>query len=183
MITQFNTRNFTHRQTGAALVVSLILLSLLTVLAMSASQTTRMQERMAGNARDTDLAFQAAEAGVRRAERYIADLTAQPNAGSAATSMVYQKGIMPTDLSNKPEAFWSDATTGYGKVYGTSGVDLAGVVEDPRYIIEEAAFIKDDLTEGSGPPTGKVFYRTTARAKGGTDTAIAVVQTTYTRRF
>ena len=60
-----------HRQNGAILVVSLLLLLVMTVLALTASQSTRMQERMAGNARDLDLAFQAGEAGLRGAETRI----------------------------------------------------------------------------------------------------------------
>src|SRR5262245_66634802 len=60
-----------RRQRGAVLVVSLLLLLVMTVLALGASQATRMQERMAGNARDRDMAMQSVEAALRAGERYI----------------------------------------------------------------------------------------------------------------
>ena len=67
-----------RRQRGAALVVSLLLLLVLTILAIGASQTTRLQERMAGNMRDIDRACQGSEAGLRDAEEYIATTPALP---------------------------------------------------------------------------------------------------------
>ena len=60
------------RQQGAALVVALIMLLVMTVLGIAAMQVTRIEERMAGNSRDVNLAFQGAEAGLRDAEARIA---------------------------------------------------------------------------------------------------------------
>jgi Tfp pilus assembly protein PilX len=54
---------------------------------------------------------------------------------------------------------------------------------DPRIVIEETAFVPDDLTKGGGTPSMKYYYRVTSGAVGGTDTATSVVQTTFTRRF
>jgi len=54
-----------QRQTGAALIVSLVLLLIMTVLGVTAMRTTTLQERMAGNLRDNNLAFQDAEAALR----------------------------------------------------------------------------------------------------------------------
>jgi len=51
-------------QYGFVLIVALVLLLVLTVLGLAAAQSTSLEERMAGNARNHDLAFQAAEAGL-----------------------------------------------------------------------------------------------------------------------
>ena len=59
-----------HR--GATLIVCLIFMLIMTVIGASALQSTTLQERMAGNARDTHAAFQAAEAALRSAERLLA---------------------------------------------------------------------------------------------------------------
>ncbi len=48
--------------------MALIFLVLLTLLGVSAMQTATMEERMAGNMRNENLAFQAAEAALRDAE-------------------------------------------------------------------------------------------------------------------
>jgi hypothetical protein len=50
-------------QQGAVLLISLILLLLLTVLALTAANRSTLQERMAANSQDANMAFQTAEAG------------------------------------------------------------------------------------------------------------------------
>ena len=57
----------TDRQRGAALVVGLILLLVLTVLAISGMTTASLELLMAGNAQYQERAFQAADTGVERA--------------------------------------------------------------------------------------------------------------------
>lgn len=59
------------KQQGAVLVVGLVFLVLLTLIGITTMQVSTMQERMAGNARDHDLAFQNAEAGLRNGENYL----------------------------------------------------------------------------------------------------------------
>lgn len=59
------------RQQGIALVVGIIFLLLMTLIGVTAIQTTSLDERMAGNVRDRNLAFQAAEAALRDAEEDI----------------------------------------------------------------------------------------------------------------
>ncbi len=53
-----------HRQSGAALIVSLILLMVLTVLAVSTMRTATLGLLMAGNAQYREKAFQLAQAGI-----------------------------------------------------------------------------------------------------------------------
>jgi len=60
-----------RRQQGAALFVGLILLILLALIGLAAMQSTLLQERMAGNFRLVNLAFQNAEENVRVAEGRI----------------------------------------------------------------------------------------------------------------
>ncbi len=68
-----NLINYSAKQTGAVLIVSLIMLFLMSILAMSSMSRTVVQERMAGNVIDKQRAFQAAEAALRAAERYVED--------------------------------------------------------------------------------------------------------------
>ncbi|SEG76871.1 pilus assembly PilX family protein [Marinobacterium lutimaris] len=57
-----------RNESGAALIVALIMLLLITIVGVSAMQTTTMEEKMAGNLRDRHVAFQAAEAALRQGE-------------------------------------------------------------------------------------------------------------------
>jgi type IV pilus assembly protein PilX len=63
-----------RQQHGVVLVVSLILLLLLTILAITASTSSSLQERMAGNAQESNVAFQASESA-------LANLNAQVRNG------------------------------------------------------------------------------------------------------
>lgn len=62
-----------NREKGAALITSLVFLTVLTILGMSTLGTSLLESRMAGNMRDRNLAFQAAEIGLRDAELFIRD--------------------------------------------------------------------------------------------------------------
>lgn len=76
----------THRhQGGVALYVALIMLLLLTLLGVAALQVTAMQERMAGNFRTYNLAFNRAEAALRNEEFEIQRTIADAGAFGVAT--------------------------------------------------------------------------------------------------
>lgn len=57
-----------HSQSGAVLIVSLMMLLVMTVIGVAGMQTGALEEKMAGNFRDKDLAIQTAEAALRDGE-------------------------------------------------------------------------------------------------------------------
>jgi type IV pilus assembly protein PilX len=163
------------------LVISMILLLVMTILALTVGQTSRMQERMAGNFRDSDLSFQAAEAGLRGAEQFLWSQPNQPVTCGAPPCDVYQTDTFDnTDLRAQDEDWW----LAHGREYGVEGTpEVTGVQEDPRYVVEELGFTPFSLTVGKGIPAGRTFYRNSARAFGGTKSAQAVVESTFTRPY
>lgn len=62
------------RQRGISLIVSLVLLVIVTLLALGSMRGTVLQARMSGTTQDRSLAFQAAEASLREAERRAASI-------------------------------------------------------------------------------------------------------------
>lgn len=70
------------RQRGAALLMSLVILLVLTLLAVSGMQGSVMQERMATAQREGVIALEAAEAGLRQAEQVLDGLTDLTDFGS-----------------------------------------------------------------------------------------------------
>ena len=58
-------------QNGSALIISLVFLLILTMIGVASIQDSTLQERMAGNERDRNLAFQAAEAALRVGEDHL----------------------------------------------------------------------------------------------------------------
>lgn len=59
-----NMQNTARQQQGAALVVGLLILLLATFLAVASMNNANMQERMAANSQNLNLAFQAAESAI-----------------------------------------------------------------------------------------------------------------------
>lgn len=172
------------RQRGAILIVSLLLLLVMTILAVTAMRASTFQERMAGNARDMNLAFQSSEAAARAAESWVLSRVEQPfTCGDLATcdlaEEVLELNVLPDDLRSQDADWWTGNTVEYGD--GDEPIDL--VREQPRFVVEELGFVEDDLATGLGPPEGRAVYRVYARAEGGTASAQSVVETTVTRRF
>jgi len=60
-----------HVQNGSALIISLVFLLILTMIGIASIQDSTLQERMAGNERDRNLAFQTAEAALRVGEDHL----------------------------------------------------------------------------------------------------------------
>jgi len=60
-----------NSQSGAALIVSLLILLVMTVIGISSMQTTNLQEKMASNTREREQAFEAAESALRNAEAFV----------------------------------------------------------------------------------------------------------------
>lgn len=180
---QLQTGHSPRRQQGAILVISLILLLVMTLLGLAAMQMTRLEERMAGNQRDVSIAFQGGEAGLRDAENRLRLMVARPDACAApacAILSVYERDVLPDNLRNQSGAWW----IANAQEYGVDAVhEIQQATADPRVVIEDGGFFPDSLTVGHAPPEGRNFYRITAYSTGATDTATAVLESTYTRRF
>jgi type IV pilus assembly protein PilX len=172
-------------QRGAIMVVSLLLLLVMTVLALTASQTTTLQERMAGNARDTDLAFQAAEAGLRDAEASLAALARAGASGKPddcdanATCVIKQRNVMFKPDFARADTFWNDNT----RQYAGAEKQIAEVTSDPLIFTEKRGEVRDQLSTGTPGGSGTAYYAHTVRAKGGTDTATVVLQSVDAVRY
>ncbi|MFR0691025.1 PilX N-terminal domain-containing pilus assembly protein [Enterobacterales bacterium AE_CKDN230030158-1A_HGKHYDSX7] len=57
-----------HAEAGAVLLVTLVMLVLLTIIGLAGMRLASLEERLAGNLRDRQVAFQAAEAALRAGE-------------------------------------------------------------------------------------------------------------------
>lgn len=174
--------DLTHRsarnQQGAALITALIILVALTVLGVSAFKTTNLEELMAGNLRDQQLSFQAAESALSAAEDDIDDLVNVPTPTSTGIDGIYTRDKF-TDFSTSAynASVWGD--------HGTVALsDLAEVNSDPKYIAQFEAFIPDDLsvdTQATG--MGRFYYRLTTRGEGTSANAVTLLQETYGKRY
>ena len=188
-----------QRETGVALVMTLTILLILTILGVSSIQTTTMGERMARNARDVNIAFQGAEAAIADAEELVESFTnisAMPDEEGAGAALCDAGLCTSIDGAARwTQAFgyvdWTEsaATPTTHKRASTTGSSL-GAADDPRYMVEYVAKItieQDTLNignvgEGGGSGQSYVF-RITARGSGGTTDAAVMIQSLYGKQF
>lgn len=175
-------------QQGFVLIVALILLLVLTMLGLAAAQSTSLEERMAGNSRNHDLAFQAAEAGLNAAQAGILQQL-WSNANYAGNG----SGLYLLATCCAPAAGWTSAWTTPG-VWGAAlpadtavpGLTIAGVSQQPVFIIEELPPVAppgSNLAQqqnGSGAPPVQP-YRITVYATGGDQTTNVMLQSVVTQ--
>ena len=177
---QIRNRTFVYtNQSGAALAVVLVLLLVMTLLGTAVLRNTLLDERMSGNLYDRNLAFQAAESGLREAEEILADIgAATGDAASAFPSAGCTNGLCarPTGLtvdrwSDKNFAGWHKAT-----------VLLAKNDAHPEYFIESMgeapAWPLCDREVPQHPQCMKQRFRITARNQSA-GRARVMLQTNY----
>lgn len=162
-----------HRQTGMALITGLIFMVVLTLLAIAAMRTTTLEELMARNARDRDLAFQAAEAALRAGEEELTGAVPPALAvGTARTPRITNGSLTDYWISTHP--------------WGTQSVaswQPAGTNAPPRFVIE---LMSTGAAAGGGglgfaPLTDQGVYRVTARGIGSSANTIVILQAIYQR--
>jgi type IV pilus assembly protein PilX len=144
-----------HQQRGATLIVLLVMLVIVTLLTVSSLRSTTQEERMAGNFRDRDKAFQAAEAAVQTCLNQVrtSAFTGPLLTPVVATSANAQKANWDKDDN------WTDATK-------STAVTITGANLDssPRCMVEDLGF-------------GSV--RVTGRAVGANADTVVMLQATY----
>ena len=190
------------RQRGSVLLISLIMLLVLTVIGITTLRTVVSQERMSANDRDSQIAFQAAELGLRDGERWINSQAELPHELECISDTPPCRGadfpgvfmISPVesqfdtvgDLIAMPLNDWTTEgeslqNPAYDPAQG--GAPLQGVAEQPRFLIREARIIRDSLTLGRGDETQRYLYEVTAIGVGAEQDSQRVLQSTFIRRF
>lgn len=141
---------------GAALVVGLVFLVVMTLIGVTAMQSTTLQERMAGNVRDRHLAFQASEAALRAGEQWL----------RVPGNLVVADGHDDLDTP----ATW-DGSESHGVVDGF--VDAGLHHTNPVFHVSPPRLVR---VGSSLPPEFRRIYEVTSRGVGGSETAVVVLQ-------
>ncbi len=169
-----------NAQQGIVLIVGLVMVLLISIIALSSIRGSGLQEAMAGNMRDRELAFQASEAALSVGESTLRVGT-PPNCDGAVHSSFrcyadIDKATPATSLQ------YSDITSFVARGNTTSlGLN---VVNQPTYVVEQLDDyqIKDDgsALELNGAPVAWIRpFRVTAIGEGATTNAQVVVQSIY----
>ncbi len=151
-------------QRGAALVVSLILLLVVTLIGISGMQSTVLQEKMSGNFKDKNSAFQAAEAALREGEAQAETLSGHTGMTATCTNGLCYNSAGGTPLVTLETYLKSG-----------NGIEADEVISGlkPVYLIDGVK---------SRPPgsTGwRYMYRIIAASQGQTGSSISELRSTY----
>jgi type IV pilus assembly protein PilX len=196
-----------RRQHGAALFLALTFLLLLTILAVTASSTSIMQERMVGGMRNRQLGLIGAENTLRGGEEALWNLNfsnlRQPfppcvgNPTNVACAMKLERnGTLSTWAQTfRTSRTWLDPANDGARSYSRSMTGLTGdqitanLATQPRFIVESLGTISpggkggqegfSQRHKGDASAGKLVMYRITARSQGGTDSVIRVAESYY----
>ena len=163
------------------------MLVVLSALAVGAMNTSLLQERMAGNARDKNVALQSAEAALRDAEADIARnlSAASPFVSTCDSGLCVPPSMTVSGATSTPAwqtVAWDSAhTRSYGQYTGAA--TLPDVARQPLYIVELLPSLPpgvgDSINLGNqGTPQPQAF-RVTARAFGLRASTTALLQSVY----
>jgi len=181
-----------RRQRGAVLIISLLILLVMTVLGVASMGTTTLQERMANNNRQQQVAFQAAEAALRTAEAFLAanisnitTLKNNFNSGAPVTGL-YAPRAPVTGVATYPLPASFDIYNDADWLVNGNAVKVAtvtSVTQKPRYIIEYVGRVGPPPLDYSGkkPDVRQYGFRITAMGwgEGATPNTHYMVQSTY----
>lgn len=179
-------KNFTatSKQKGTILVISLLILVVLTIIGVSSMGSSSLQERMAGNFRDRQIAFQAAEMTLAYAEDFARDSIVSTSVFND-TNGLYSKGNGPTSQDAFTTSWWTGTNS---RVMPTT---IAEVRTQPRYTIEyrgdtgEEEGTSINLSNYGNTSTGGQIsnFRVTVYATGLSDNTVVILQSNYGKRL
>lgn len=170
-----------QHQRGAALVVSLLILLVMTVIGVSSMQTTILEEKMASNTREREQAFEAAEAALRGAEAFLE--------GTVAITSPFDTDGSDGLYDDTVQELWNTVTwtAADSREYSDfSSTYATGSSNKPRYIVEHFGTTGTEVDQynlgnyGAGVGAGEVeLFRITVRGVGANNSAPVYLQSTY----
>ena len=180
--------NNPKQQAGTVLAVSLTILLVLTIIGVSSLSTSSLQEKITGNFRDREVAFQAAEAALAYAENYantnINDVaTIFTSTSATKSSAYYDQYEGPTSKNALDAAWWATPGTTCEEVSDTN--TPPEVNTNACYIIEwrgqfgEEEKKDPNLKKKKKAKTKIDSFRITVRATGMSDNTWVVLQSHY----
>jgi type IV pilus assembly protein PilX len=187
-------------QRGVALVSALLLLLIITILALSMFRSFPTQGKIAGNVREKERAFHAANSAVQYAEYWLMAgnniangdiicgaqatlLNGNLNEGQICSNALYTFPAPGTGLVSSVAAVpWTVGGAPIGIQYTPNGMTIAGagvplaVGNDTTYASAPVYFIADLGAAGDGQGEA---YQIDAYAYGGSTSTVAVVESVY----
>lgn len=176
-------------QSGAVLIISLVMLLLLTLIGTTSMQSTSLEEKMVGNMRDKNTAFQRAEAALRAGEIVVATATTvlpvftceglNVVTGGYYDSRAAATVIPCAQFANWQTINWTD--TNKTVTYNVGNIRYAYYIEQLDSTPCPPPLQAGVTWNPWDPSCSRAWYRITARGVGDTDSGVVLLQSTYSR--
>jgi type IV pilus assembly protein PilX len=166
------------KQSGAILIISLIILVALTLFVLSGGQNVMIQEKMTSAVREMHVSLEIAESGIIDAEAYIDTLSDLDTFSDTGSGGLYSEGNGPSDLFS--DTTWDSSVT----LTATTDVSDSNSILASYYIEDmgEVSFDDDDdssltissygsTSDDSSSEVFKIVSRSTGRS-GNTERII-----------
>lgn len=186
-------------QDGAVLITTLMILVLLTIFGVSTMDTNILEEKMAGNMRERNVAFQSAEAALRACEGYLATLSTLPYPSNDGNTSIWDYKKADPDTSNNipwwdewNTANWSvrsvnnpaNAVIGLGDtvngtVVGTPIASALGLSAEPLCVLEKLPPIAESIEVGKPVENERIYLQITAQGLSASGKGVVLLQSVY----
>jgi type IV pilus assembly protein PilX len=164
-------------QRGATLTIALLLLLLLTLLGVAMFRSFGLQERIAGNTREKQHAFQAAQSALQFGEWWLTQGNASTGTACAGVQSATAVCSNAATMATLTAAPWSMGSTYVPiNVNGSSPLTISTSGGVGTYFAAPRLYIN---YLGLGPSGQARVYQVTTIGNGGDANSIAVVQSTY----
>ncbi len=191
-----------RQQKGAALITSLLILILFTIIGLSGIQTTILEEKMANNYRDSELSFQSAESALAFGENKIETFFTENAEGQSVLWKNYLLSSSATNTCGSEQSgnlagtcgpyaednsvlvdfdpFAANAWDNAPSIPASSNTNLylrssggSNTLQAPKYIIQA---IRKDST------TNEYIFNVYAKGVGADTDAITILRSTYIKK-
>lgn len=202
MIRPFSGIKFPRQERGAVLFVALVFLILVTLLALTATSTSILQEKMTGGMRNRQLGLMGAESGLRGGEAFFSNAIfnggnplppcgASVNVAGRACARRPQNGLLSPDVQQFRSAKGVIPTPGGSPGYDHVLTGLSGTAETASLNSQPIIMVEDlgaNVPPGLGQQKGIIdpeqqnsawFYRVTSRSQGGSGAVLRVAESVY----
>jgi len=163
-------------QNGAVLITGLLILVILSILGITTMQSSLLQERMAGNMEQRDIAFEMAEAGLRDGEAWLDAQVVMPLFNGSEWRYQADSSLWSNVLT------WTTAAK--RRVYSGGGINNPPY-SLPLYYLEYMADVDnsgdESLAFGAVTEAEAGVYRVSSRGESPNGRAVVILQTTYIR--
>lgn len=144
-----------------------------------------MEEKVVHNQRDTSVAMESAESGLKDIETWLNNQSVRPFTRTMGGNLVWDEGTYTGATVNTQSATWWQNN---GVQYGTQRNNVAplpAVASQPLIVTQQLAWVPDSLNVATNymEQAGVAYYEVSAQGAGQNAATRVTLQSVYAKKF